>query len=122
VNFVRGEDSFVRAQWAGRPFAWNIYPSDDGAHWVKLSAFIARYTEHLDRGHAAAVAALWETWNRPAESVSAQKTGLGMAEVWPAFVARRQALDAHARAWSASLAARRDLAAELVDFADNVLK
>ena len=26
VNFVRGEDSFVRAQWAGRPFVWQIYP------------------------------------------------------------------------------------------------
>ncbi len=27
VNFVRGEDSFVRAQWAGRPFIWHIYPA-----------------------------------------------------------------------------------------------
>jgi len=26
VNFVRGEDSFVRAQWAGKPFVWQIYP------------------------------------------------------------------------------------------------
>ena len=26
VNFVRGEDSFVRAQWAARPFAWHVYP------------------------------------------------------------------------------------------------
>ena len=26
VNFVRGEDSFVRAQWAARPFVWHIYP------------------------------------------------------------------------------------------------
>ena len=26
VNIVRGEDSFVRAQWANRPFAWHIYP------------------------------------------------------------------------------------------------
>jgi len=26
VNFVRGEDSCVRAQWAGKPFVWQIYP------------------------------------------------------------------------------------------------
>jgi uncharacterized repeat protein (TIGR03837 family) len=26
LNFVRGEDSFVRAQWAQRPFVWQIYP------------------------------------------------------------------------------------------------
>ncbi len=30
VNFVRGEDSFVRAQWALRPFVWQIYPQTDG--------------------------------------------------------------------------------------------
>jgi hypothetical protein len=38
VNFVRGEDSFVRAQWAGRPFVWHIYPQAEGAHWPKLDA------------------------------------------------------------------------------------
>ena len=32
LNFVRGEDSWVRAQWAGRPFVWQAYPQDDGAH------------------------------------------------------------------------------------------
>ncbi|NDE27856.1 MAG: DUF2331 family protein, partial [Burkholderiaceae bacterium] len=42
-NIVRGEDSFVRAQLAGRPFIWNIYPQDDGAHLVKLSAFLDLY-------------------------------------------------------------------------------
>jgi uncharacterized repeat protein (TIGR03837 family) len=26
VLFVRGEDSFVRAQWAAKPFIWQIYP------------------------------------------------------------------------------------------------
>ena len=39
-NFVRGEDSLVRAVWAGRPFAWHIYPQDDGAHQAKLQAFL----------------------------------------------------------------------------------
>lgn len=39
-NFVRGEDSLVRAIWAGRPFAWQIYPQDDDAHHVKLDALL----------------------------------------------------------------------------------
>ncbi|MGE4242573.1 elongation factor P maturation arginine rhamnosyltransferase EarP [Ramlibacter sp.] len=39
-NFVRGEDSLVRALWAGRPFAWQLYPQDDGAHFAKLRAFL----------------------------------------------------------------------------------
>jgi len=40
LNFVRGEDSLVRALWAGQPFIWHIYPQDDGAHWAKLDAFL----------------------------------------------------------------------------------
>ncbi|MBC5766199.1 elongation factor P maturation arginine rhamnosyltransferase EarP [Ramlibacter albus] len=40
INFVRGEDSFVRAIWAGRPFVWQIYPQHDGAHVAKLETFL----------------------------------------------------------------------------------
>jgi uncharacterized repeat protein (TIGR03837 family) len=40
LNFVRGEDSLVRALWAGRAFVWQIYPQDDGAHADKLQAFL----------------------------------------------------------------------------------
>jgi uncharacterized repeat protein (TIGR03837 family) len=40
LNFVRGEDSIVRAIWAGRPFVWHIYPQDDGVHHEKLDAFL----------------------------------------------------------------------------------
>ena len=40
LNFVRGEDSLVRALWAGRPFVWHIYPQHDDAHHAKLLAFL----------------------------------------------------------------------------------
>ena len=40
LNFVRGEDSLVRALWAGQPFVWHIYPQDDNAHHDKLQAFL----------------------------------------------------------------------------------
>jgi uncharacterized repeat protein (TIGR03837 family) len=40
LNFVRGEDSLVRALWAGKPFVWHIYPQHDGAHLAKLQAFL----------------------------------------------------------------------------------
>ena len=39
-NCVRGEDSLVRALWAGKPFVWHIYPQDDNAHHAKLKAFL----------------------------------------------------------------------------------
>ena len=41
LNVVRGEDSLVRAIWAGRPLVWHIYPQDDGAHHDKLEAFLS---------------------------------------------------------------------------------
>lgn len=40
LNFVRGEDSLVRALWAGQPLVWQIYPQDDNAHIAKLDAFL----------------------------------------------------------------------------------
>ena len=40
LNFVRGEDSVVRAIWAGKPFVWQLYPQQDGAHGQKLQAFL----------------------------------------------------------------------------------
>ncbi|RYG13757.1 MAG: elongation factor P maturation arginine rhamnosyltransferase EarP [Burkholderiales bacterium] len=40
LNFVRGEDSLVRALWAGAPLVWQIYPQDDDAHHAKLEAFL----------------------------------------------------------------------------------
>ena len=43
LNIVRGEDSFVRAQWAGQPFIWQIYHQDDNAHHIKLNAFLSKY-------------------------------------------------------------------------------
>ena len=39
-NFVRGEDSLVRALWAGKPLVWHIYPQHDNAHHAKLDAFL----------------------------------------------------------------------------------
>ena len=40
LNCVRGEDSVVRAIWAGKPFLWQIYPQQDDAHRAKLNAFL----------------------------------------------------------------------------------
>ena len=53
LNFVRGEDSLVRALWAGQPFVWHIYPQDDNAHHAKLEAFLdwLHASESLRRFH-----------------------------------------------------------------------
>jgi uncharacterized repeat protein (TIGR03837 family) len=55
LNFVRGEDSLVRALWAGQAFIWHIYPQDDNAHHAKLEAFLEmlQAPESLRRAHRA---------------------------------------------------------------------
>jgi uncharacterized repeat protein (TIGR03837 family) len=40
LNFVRGEDSLVRALWAGKAFIWQVYPQHDDAHHSKLDALL----------------------------------------------------------------------------------
>lgn len=40
INAVRGEDSLVRALWAGRPLVWQLYPQEDQAHHAKVQAFL----------------------------------------------------------------------------------
>ncbi len=48
LNFVRGEDSFVRAQWAKKAFIWHIYPQDDNLHHKKLKAFLQTHQAGSD--------------------------------------------------------------------------
>jgi len=40
INFVRGEDSIVRALWSGKPLIWQIYPQTEGTHLIKLEAWL----------------------------------------------------------------------------------
>ncbi|WZV76330.1 elongation factor P maturation arginine rhamnosyltransferase EarP [Burkholderia pseudomallei] len=63
MNFVRGEDSFVRAQWARRPFVWQIYPQADDAHLPKLDAALAHVTARVDHATRAATERFWHAWN-----------------------------------------------------------
>ena len=111
----------MRAQWARRPFVWNIYPTDDGAHWIKMAAFLARYAEGLERDQAGALTSLWEAWNRPQDGLATEGTRPSLAQAWADAMGRRGALAEHARRWGDALGARPDLAAQLVDFVDNVL-
>jgi uncharacterized repeat protein (TIGR03837 family) len=103
-NFVRGEDSFVRAQWAGRPFVWHIYPQDDAAHRIKLATFLDRYCADMPAATAAVCRAFWQDWNH------------GDALDWHSFVQQRASLESHARHWSKALANQLDLAENLVNF------
>jgi uncharacterized repeat protein (TIGR03837 family) len=63
INIVRGEDSFVRAMWAARPFIWHIYPQLDGVHARKLQAFHDLYLHGGEETFAAQFEALSYRFN-----------------------------------------------------------
>lgn len=109
VNFVRGEDSFVRAQWAARAFVWQPYPQDENAHRLKLDAFLARYEAGLDPDARQSLFAFWQAFN--AEDADAA------VAAWPAYRAAIAAFAMHGRRWSEALAALPDLTSRLVRFA-----
>ncbi len=108
INFVRGEDSFVRAQWAARPFVWHIYPQADDAHKKKLHAFEDRYEGGLPRAARDAQRALWEAWNvQPHE---------GCTKAWAHWSGMLPELSAHAQVWRQNLASQTGLVDRLLSF------
>ena len=102
LNFVRGEDSFVRAQWAGKPFVWQVYPQHDRAHEVKLDAFLQRHLASAEPRLAAEVRALWCAWNGAGDR--------------PLDLAPLPAWRQHCAAWRAGLLAQDDLTRQLLRF------
>jgi len=110
LNFVRGEDSFVRAQWAARPFVWHIYPQADDAHLPKLDAALAHYGRTLPEAPRAALERFWHAWN-----------GRGALD-WADFAQHLPAYAARASTWAAELAQVGDLAGNLAEFAKSQLK
>ncbi|WP_095168109.1 elongation factor P maturation arginine rhamnosyltransferase EarP [Pseudomonas sp. Irchel 3H3] len=105
-NAVRGEDSFVRAQWAARPMLWHIYQQEEEAHLDKLKAFLSLYTKALSPAARAALEGLWRAWNN----------GEGMAPAWISAEAHWPELQNHARSWCLEQSLQADLASALVQF------
>ncbi|PRY03251.1 elongation factor P maturation arginine rhamnosyltransferase EarP [Paraburkholderia sp. BL25I1N1] len=110
LNFVRGEDSFVRAQWAAKPFVWHIYPQADDAHLPKLDAALAHYARTLPADARDALARFWHAWN-----------GTGRPD-WTEFQRHLPTLRQRAAAWARELAQVGDLAGNLALFAKSQLK
>lgn len=103
LSVVRGEDSLVRALWAGAPFVWQLYPQHDGAHLRKLQAFLARWRADSPAAPPDGVDACFLGWN----AAAAMPTQLPPLDPW------RKAL----QAWREHLAAQSDLATRLLGFA-----
>ncbi len=105
LNFVRGEDSFVRAQWAGRPFVWHIYPQDEDLHHKKLRAFLDRYAGGLDELSSFSLG-----WNGACEIAS-------WPQAWQDLQAALPRIGERAAQWRSEVLAHGDLTTKLLEFA-----
>ena len=111
-NCVRGEDSFVRAQWAARPMLWHIYPQQEQAHLHKLEAFLQLQQSQtpscdaLQAASALALGQLMRFWNQ----------GEDCGELWHHLRPQLSGLRERAGKWQQHLAEMPDLATSLLRF------
>ena len=111
INFVRGEDSFVRAQWAGKPFVWHIYPQDDGVHKLKLDAFLARFLAGAPENLGRPLTSFWQEWN----------SGTDCAPAWNQCVLQLESWQTYCKDWRNSLNSLADLVSNMVQFCQKTL-
>ncbi|MFQ2240112.1 elongation factor P maturation arginine rhamnosyltransferase EarP [Aeromonas dhakensis] len=109
LNLVRGEDSFVRAQWAARPFLWHIYPQEEQAHMVKLDGFLDHYLAELP--------AATGQWLRGFSHALNQ--GENTREWWAQWPDHAAIWQQHGRHWSHKLFQDGDLVTRLVKFLES---
>ena len=108
LNFVRGEDSLVRAIWAGKPFVWHIYQQEEDAHMIKLQAFLNIYTPTFPEELREKLNNFWLGWNRQ-HSVGEDWNYLeNLSHLWIRYN----------QTWCESIAKQNDLAQQLVKTLD----
>lgn len=114
LNFVRGEDSFVRAHWAAAgpwrvPFVWQPYRQPDHAHGHKLGGWIHQVLK--DPALGPLVELHW-AWNgiRPAEA----HAGLSLGSAWKEFCSTYARLVAGLHKACLNVAAQPSLEANLM--------
>ncbi|HZN26721.1 MAG TPA: elongation factor P maturation arginine rhamnosyltransferase EarP [Burkholderiales bacterium] len=115
-NFVRGEDSFVRAQWATHPFVWHVYPQAEHAHWRKLEAFLTLYAQGLSPRACEAAGNFMRVWNQ------SEGPEVTIASAWQAFSAELDVLRHWGREWAGRIGDVGSLTANLARFCLGKLK
>lgn len=104
IAFIRGEDSAARAMLAGIVFIWQIYPQDDGAHWVKLTALTEKMKPMFDCQQA------FEAWERFQRSFNAGKID---SEAWLAMLEQFSALKIGFARWGEHVRGNANIAQRL---------
>jgi uncharacterized repeat protein (TIGR03837 family) len=115
LNWVRGEDSLVRALWSGRPLIWQAYRQADEAHQAKLQALIDRWltVAKLPEPAASAWRNVHTAWNTAPDPASRALTAAAL----PPMFEQLPALQAGADRWRSAQLEQTDLASRLVAYA-----
>ena len=111
LNFVRGEDSFVRAAWAARPLVWQIYPQHDQRPSGQARGLAGPLSRHRRRP---GVDPSLEPARRP-QALGPSLAAALAPEAWQAWARA-------ARDWDAAQADRPDLAENLAAFCAELAK
>ena len=109
INFVRGEDSWVRAIWACKPFIWQPYFQDENTHIKKLNAFLDLFYADFEAKQVVC------------EAHSAWVAGQLSNETWQSYLDNLSAINTFTRQQSKKLAKLDDLASKLVIFCNKIL-
>jgi uncharacterized repeat protein (TIGR03837 family) len=121
LNLVRGEDSWLRAHWARRPFVWQPYRQQGDTHLVKLGAFLDRFRaaagEPAARGANAGVADAAQAAQAAAAMMLAWSGAGDPVAAWRRFEAAGEAVDLAFERWLGSLLGTDDLARKLASWA-----
>ncbi|HSI44759.1 MAG TPA: elongation factor P maturation arginine rhamnosyltransferase EarP [Methylophilus sp.] len=112
VNFVRGEDSWIRALWAAKPMVWLPYQQSENTHLQKLDAFLKHYLALANDEVKVQVTSVMQAW----------ATGVWSDERWQAFISHREHITQHAEAYASQLSRQPDLANNLVIFIEKLQK
>ena len=115
INFVRGEDSFVRAQWAAKPMVWQIYPQQEDAHRVKLAAFLDLFCVGIPERSAVAMRRLYLAWNGEKENERCTP------HLWTQWMEALPDIRKHSSDWAKCLSNQEDLCSNLVIFCSSKL-
>jgi len=110
INFVRGEDSWVRAIWAGRPFVWQPYWQTKDTHLIKLKAFLDIFYEDCTEAAKQASIDLHGAW--ASEHVT--------ASAWQDYLSNISALKTFTAQKTGTLASQPDLATNLVIYIEKL--
>ena len=110
LNFVRGEDSWIRGIWAARPMIWLPYQQSENTHLDKLAAFLQHYLAPASAEVKTVLQSLMQAW----------VTGEWSTQHWHTFLIHRDSLTQHAQIYAKQLAQQPDLATNVVIFIEKL--